>query len=165
MMTIILSGSFVADANAQNIIGYSESKITVQSEKTYCISNKTLQLTDVSVLDVEGNRVENVSAGSQVLIEASVTSNCEINNYPILILAVVVDSEGMTRYVSMQNTTMSQGDQTTVGFSWTATEAGEYELGVLAHACLNCSGDFGLIERIDFSVLSEPKDRNIHTVH
>jgi hypothetical protein len=152
MMAIVLSNSSLfIDSYAQNIIGYSESTITVKEEQTYCTSN-TLELTDVSIKDTKVNKVTDSKVGSQIVVEASVTSNCEISNYPILILFEVRDSEGMTRYLALQNTTMSQGDQTTSGFSWTAGEAGDYELRVFTHACLRCSGDFGIIRPLDFTV-------------
>lgn len=153
MITIVMfSNVLYIDSYAQDIIGYSESTITVKSEKTYCLSNKTLQLTDATVQSIKGNEIKNATIGSQIVIEASITSNCEINNYPILILAAAVDSQGITRYLALQNTTMSQGDQTTVSFSWTPMEAGDYEFGFVIHACLRCSGDFGIIRIFDVTV-------------
>lgn len=163
-MIILLAGSSTAGAYAQKMIGYSESNITVKSEQTYCISSKTLHLTDVSVRGVEGSGIENVAAGSQVVIEATVTSNCEISNYPIMMLIAVRDFDGMTTYFVYQNITMNQGDRATISFSWLANRAGNYEIRVLAHTCLACSGDFGLMERIDFSVLDQPLDDDEYIV-
>lgn len=104
--------------------------------------------------DTKGNRIADGKAGSQVVLEASITSNCEISNYPILIQVGVIDSEGRTTFFAFQNTTMSQGDQTTAGFSWMPKQAGDYELVVFAHACLKCSGDFGIVDTMDFTVVA-----------
>ncbi len=145
----LLSSGF-ANSYAQSIIGYSESTITVKSKEAYC-SSRTLQLTDLSV-QVNGEVKSGAPVGSQLSAEVSVTSNCEISNYPIIILFEVRSAEGATAYLAYQNITMSEGEQTPAGFSWTADKAGDYTVRVFAHACLPCSGDFGLIKAADFTV-------------
>jgi hypothetical protein len=142
---------FSAESNAQTIIGYSEAIVTVVDKEEGVCGSKTLEFTKVSVTDTRGDR-DKIQVGSQMLIEASVSSNCDIANYPILIALEVRDSADNTKYFAFQNVTMSRDDETKVGLSWIADEKGEYQLYVFGHACLRCSGDFGVIRSQDFTV-------------
>ena len=154
-VAVLIGGSTAEEAFSQEIVGYNESKkITVKSQETYCSSSE-LELTEARARDIRGNSINRTIVGSQVLLDVFVISNCGINNYPILTLFEVRDADGLTKYFAYQNSTLSFGEETTIGSSWLPDTEGNYQIRVLSHACLRCSGDFGRVQAYDFSVTSQ----------
>lgn len=94
--------------------------------------------------------------GSQLSVGTSIVSNCEIDNYPVLLLFAVEYADGPDMLVGYQNVMVGAREATTAGFSWMPADSGDYRLTIILHACLPCSGDFGIFERVDFPVTGPP---------
>jgi hypothetical protein len=152
ILTIIsITGSSFVDAYALKIIGFNESKITVNDERRSCGSSN-FGLTQLLVKDIREKVISSSESGSQIMVEISVASQCVFDNYPVLILLEVEDKDGLTRYLAFQNFTMNLGTSYTAGFSWLSQDAADYKFGVFVHSCSGCSGDFGIIKWLDFPV-------------
>jgi len=96
-------------------------------------------LKDLFVRDMQSNVITETTVGSQVVIEANVVNNCENEDKPLLALFEVRNSDGITVYLSWQNSTIGSNQQTIVGSSWVATDApGEYDVRGFGIGCLNC---------------------------
>lgn len=144
-------------ASAQEIIGYSESKFTVEEldeegpTDAICGSSK-FNLVEALAKDVKGERIENAAIDSQLILETTIVSNCEFQNYPVVVLFGFFREDG-GNLIAIQNFTMNPDEQITISSSWIPEDTGKYEMAIFVHGCLNCSGDFGAIERYNITVI------------
>lgn len=123
-----------------NLIGYSESKLTVfQSQDTDRLFD--IDLTELTVRDSHGSVVKHVTTGSQVMLQASIVSYRSIGSEPVYAVFEVRDPDSATDYAAWQITTIGSAEQITVNTSWVAPDRpGEYEVRVFIITCPNCLG-------------------------
>lgn len=98
----------------------------------YC-QNFKIETGSPLVRDLDGSVIQQTLEGSQIILEGSIKTGCDVPDYPIImILEVRNASTTLTYHVSWQNTTIDSGQNIMLGSSWLVGEAGFYELRFFA---------------------------------
>lgn len=90
------------------------------------------------VKDLRGSAVTRVTAGSQLVIEATIDNRCsDRDKQQQYILFEVRDYVSATLYESWQNSTIGSNQRMAIGTSWVVPDiAGEYQIIVFYVGCL-----------------------------
>lgn len=107
-------------------VGVSEASVTVKPK--LCIRGG-LEPAKVYIKDSSNKILRQTAAGSQVLLQAVVKNNCQIDNLPVTIILEVRDKEGITRYMTLQKVTVSANQHIVMASSsWVPENPGDHEI-------------------------------------
>lgn len=138
IIPVLLCASFASNAYAE-ILGYSETKVVVKSSQQHCLQYE-IKAVAIGFRDVNGNIIKQAAAGSQVSVQVIINNGCDIVDYPATIALEVRDSEGLTKYLALQQIALEPGHQPRVGFSWTPDKPGDYDVRVFTITSINSTG-------------------------
>lgn len=108
---------------AGDLIGYSKSTITVvdkNTESTGCRDDQ-IKATHLVARDQNSSIIKQTTAGSQVSLEATIVSDCSLDQ-PATLIFEVRDAEGITNHMTWQMVAIDAKERITTGTSWVAPE-------------------------------------------
>ncbi|MEO9363067.1 MAG: hypothetical protein ABI348_04115 [Nitrososphaera sp.] len=143
IIPVLLGMSFASSAYAE-IRGYSETQVIVKSSQQHCLQYE-IKAVAMGFRDVNGNTIRQAATGSHVSVQTIINNDCDIADYPATILLEVRDSEGMTKYLALQQIVLEPGHHPRVGFSWTPDKPGDYEVRVFTITSINSTVPFNPI--------------------
>jgi hypothetical protein len=79
------------------------------------------------VYDLDGNLLEQITVGHQVILSQTFVNDRNVPQSYVGVIEVR-DSNGFTVYLAWATGTMAPGGQASIGVSWVASDAGEYEI-------------------------------------
>ena len=100
--------------------------------------------------DIQGKTLNEVKAGQQVVLSTTVLNKID-EAQPYVAIVEVRDSNGITVFLGWTTGTMNANGQATVGLSWTAEQAGDYQLRTFVISSLS-----------NPNILSEPVTSMLH---
>jgi hypothetical protein len=149
----VMNENAFAANSATNLIGYNETIDTVSPSGNCTYQNVAAE--DLIINSINGTNLKQLTVGSQVSLEATVVDDCNVAKYPFMIVVEVRDSAGVTHYLGWQKFTINPGERMKVGFSWTADEAGNYQMRTLSIHCPTCIGYYPF-KTLNFVVNEDP---------
>lgn len=105
------------------------------------------------VHDLEGNEIDEIIIGHQVIVSKSFVNRMNITQ-PFIALFEIRDSDGVTVYFAWQIGTMAS-DQTNVGISWMADNFGVYEIRTFAISNFTNAEILDVVESKSISVVED----------
>jgi hypothetical protein len=129
--------SFANSAHAA-ILGYSEAKVIVEGDQQHCSQNG-VKAAAMGFRDVRGNIIKQAAAGSQVSLQVTINNGCDTPDYPATILFEVRDSDGITRYLALQQISLEPDQWPRISVSWVPDKPGDYEVRVFVVTCITCT--------------------------
>lgn len=129
LLAVVLASAIMAvslNSAYGELLGFSESQITVGEKQVYCTQDKIGA--ELVVKDLDGNVITQTAAGSEVSMETTLDLNCNISSTPLTMLFEVRDSDGMTKYLAYQQMQVHSMGQVVTSSSWIADKPGEYEV-------------------------------------
>lgn len=101
--------------------------------------------------DVTGQKLDEVSAGQQVMLATNVRNN-NAQPQPFVALIEVRDSNGVTVFLGWQTGTLPANGQINVGLSWTPDSPGDYEVRTFVISSLDNPRVLSTVSTTDITV-------------
>lgn len=86
------------------------------------LSSDSLKVTRPFLQDLNGEKLDVVNPGQQVLVVHSITNNLYPEPKPLVALVEVLDQDGITQHLVWQSADIPPNDSVTIGISWLAPE-------------------------------------------
>jgi hypothetical protein len=105
-----------------------ESPIDGNMTATAKIGQETTSVIKPSLKEINGNAVQELRTGKQVILSTTVTNNNNNQSQPFTAILEVRDANGVTIYLQWQKGILGPSDISGIGLSWTPERAGNYEI-------------------------------------
>ncbi len=151
--TWTLSAGFAGDqsyfgTNAQKTFSVTREGIVVPPVG---VPLEMVSLSSVSFKDQQGDRLQEVTVGQAVMIEAGVTSNFETTE-EVTYISQVKNADGITVALSWITSTLASGQELELAVSWTPEEPGEYTAEIFVWKSVKDPQPYAEIKRSKISV-------------
>ncbi|MGH9934209.1 MAG: hypothetical protein ACRD3Z_03730 [Nitrososphaerales archaeon] len=110
-----------------------------------------VSLSSVLFKDQQGERLQEVTVGQAVMIEAGVTSNFETTE-EVTYISQVKNADGITVALSWITSTLASGQELELAVSWTPEESGEYTAEIFVWKSVKDPQPYAEIKRSKISV-------------
>jgi|GEM_PF-5394711 len=139
-MSLVMATSsaiIIPDADAQSILARPPTTTIVHvQDPSLCDSNASAPIRQLVAKYTDGSRIPpdgKVIQGTQLEIEAILSAECyrtqnEDGLYQFTALIEVRDSDGITRYLAVQQGDIQPWTESSYSISWIPEEPGEYEI-------------------------------------
>jgi hypothetical protein len=97
----------------------------------YAADNNVIDINNMSVRDIEGQRYSQIANGSFVILDAEIKSNVATSQ-PYIVLIEVRNSNDLTVSLQFQTGILKPFDSTEIGNSWLPEKTGVYKLRAFA---------------------------------
>lgn len=122
------SGNITIDDNQMPSPPIDGSPIDGNITGTVKVGQETTSVIKPSLKEINGNAVQELRTGKQVILSTTVTNNNSNRSQPFTVILEVRDANDVTIYLQWQKGILGPSDISGIGLSWTPERAGNYEI-------------------------------------